>query len=229
MTSSLNVYGDNLSPTTGKHGSNISEQRIDELDKACLDFVKTRVAETGSCQAVDIGAGSGAQSKRMAELGAVVLMIDLTDQKQAIAAFNAGLSREAIHFIQSDVRELASGDWPNKIDCVYSQRMLSAIPYIEALKLLHTLKSRAAAGAHFFLSAGGLDSEYKEGYPDAEKPVEERWAKLAPAMGEKHNVLIPQCLYHADDLNHLLEKAGLTVLRSWTSAFRNVKAVARLP
>ena len=227
MTSSLNVYGDKLAPTTGKHGSNISEQRLDELDQACLDFVKTRVSETGSCQAVDIGAGSGPQSKRMAELGASALMIDLTDQYQSVKAFNAGLGHEAIRFFQKDVREMAVAEWPEKIDCVYSQRMLSAIPYAEALKLLQTLKSRAMAGAHFFLSAGGLDSEYKEGYPDAEKPVEERWAKLAPAMGAKHNVLIPQCLYHADDLSHLLEKAGLTVLRSWTSAFGNVKAVAR--
>src|SRR5437868_6281692 len=116
----INLYGDKLLPTTGQHGSNISEQRVDELDQACLDFVKS--LQGSVCQAIDIGGGSGAQSKRMAELGASVLLIDLSDQHKAIDTFNEQLSRPCIQFVQRDVREFI--EWPVPINCVYSQRML---------------------------------------------------------------------------------------------------------
>lgn len=89
----LNLYGDELIPTTGKHGSNISEQRIDELDQACLDFVKSRCVAKEPCQVIDVGGGSGAQSKRIALLGASVLLVDLTDQEKAMQDFNSGLVR----------------------------------------------------------------------------------------------------------------------------------------
>ena len=228
MTKAINQYGDKLAPTTGKHGSNISEQRIDDLDQACLTFVKERIAQGLPCQAVDIGCGSGAQSKRMADLGASVFMADLTDQQQLAAAYNAKAGRVALRFIQRDIREIMPETWPQTLDCVYTQRMLGALPYRDALQLMTFLKSRAAPDAHFFVSASGYDAEYQNGYPDKDKPVEERWALLDPAIGAKHNVLIPQCLYRASELAQMLEKAGLTVERFWTSPFGNPKVIARM-
>ena len=178
MNNPINVYGDRLSPTTGKHGSNISAQRLDKLDQACLAFVKERAAQGLPCQAIDIGAGSGDQSQRMAQLGATVFMIDLTDQSEAVAKFNTALGREALRFIQKDVREMTAAEWPEAIDCVYSQRMLGAVRYAEALGLLTTLVNKSSRGAQYFLSASGYNSEYQKGYPDRDKPVEERWPYL---------------------------------------------------
>ena len=59
-SSPFNCYNDKLIPSTGQHGANISEQRIDELDHACLDFVRARKETGHSLQAIDMGGGSGA-------------------------------------------------------------------------------------------------------------------------------------------------------------------------
>jgi hypothetical protein len=35
-------------PTTGRHGNNLSSQRIDELDTVCLDFIARAPRTTGA-------------------------------------------------------------------------------------------------------------------------------------------------------------------------------------
>ncbi|MDX2027883.1 MAG: hypothetical protein SFW62_04550, partial [Alphaproteobacteria bacterium] len=109
----VDLYGDIAIQTTGLHGYNISEQRMDELDQTCLDFVSSRTALKQPCQALDIGGGSGAQSKRMAASGASVLFVDLTDQQQSIEDFNAKTGHESIRFIQRDIRKIAADEWPS--------------------------------------------------------------------------------------------------------------------
>ncbi|HEV3157103.1 MAG TPA: hypothetical protein VGZ00_07105 [Candidatus Baltobacteraceae bacterium] len=224
----LNFYGDTFIPTTGQHGGSISEQRIDELDQACLDFVKSLMSEKKLCQAVDIGGGSGAQSKRMAMLEASVLLIDFTNQEQSIAEFNRSLSRPAIRFLQRDVRDINDEEWPTPIHCVYSQRMLGCITYQDTLQLLTFLKSKSSSDALFFLSTAGLDTEYGADYPDRDKPVERRFAHLLPNMAAKHGIYAPECLYRERDLRQIVEQAGLVSLRSWTSTFGNPKIIARM-
>ncbi len=219
----INQYGDTLIPTTGRHGVNISEQRVDELDQGCLDFVRTLAPES---QVIDIGGGSGAQSKRIAELGASVLMVDLTDQAEAIMKFNNALGRQAIRFMRRDVREIKVDDWPQTVCCVYSQRMLSFLPYADALQLLVTLRDRAVPCAQFFISVGGLDTELGVDYPDADKPVEGRFERLSPAAAKKCEIYSHQCLYRANDLKQLAEAAGLPVVKLWSSAFGNIKLIA---
>lgn len=228
MPEPLNLYGDTFIPTTGQHGGSIAEQRIDELDQACLDFVKSLTSEKKPCQAVDIGGGSGAQSKRMAMLESSVLLIDFTNQVQSIADFNRRLSRPAIRFLQRDVRDINDDEWPTPIHCVYSQRMLGCIPYLDTLQLLTLLKTRSSSDAQFFLSTAGLDTEYGADYPDRNKPVEMRFAHLSPNMAEKHGIYAPECLYRESDLRQVVEQAGLVPFRSWTSTFGNPKIIARM-
>ncbi|MDD4616694.1 MAG: class I SAM-dependent methyltransferase [Alphaproteobacteria bacterium] len=225
ISSPLNQYGDVVIPTTGCHGSDISTQRMDDLDRNCLSFIKKRLSEdAASFIAVDIGGGSGAQSKRMAELGANIFFVDLSDQAEAIEAFNAHLGRAAIKFYRGDVREISS--WPSNIGCVYSQRMLNYLPYRDALALLTRLKTIVLPQTKFFLSTGGLDTEYGAQYADRGKPIEERFTVLPPAMANKHNITSPICLYTEDELKHLVERAGLSIDHSWTSPFGNPKVVA---
>jgi hypothetical protein len=220
----INLYGDRLRPS-GPHGSNISEQRVDELDQACIDYVRLCIEAVGFCRVADIGGGSGAQGKRLATLGAEVLIVDLTDQQENISRFNKTLGRDAIHFVRCDVRKLTPGEWPT-LCCVYSQRMLGCIPYFDALQLLQTLKQKAAPRGRFFLSSGGLDTEYGRDYPDRYKPVKERFAYLSTDMAEKHGIFEPECLYREKELRELMEEAGLSVIRSWTSPFGNPKVIA---
>jgi len=220
----LNTYGDVIVPTTGRHGSDIASQRADDLDRGCLEYVQKQLNVKKTLQVVDIGGGLGAQSMRMAKAGADVLMIDLSDRVEAIAAFNATCGREAIRFLRKDVREIK--DWPQGLGCVYSQRMINYLPYEDALSLLTMLRSYALSGAFFFFSSGGIDTEYGKEYPDRDKPMEERFAFLTPTMGAKHSITSKVCLYREAELCFLAEKAGLTVHHAWTSPFGNPKVVA---
>ena len=227
MASDFNAYGDKLIPTTGSHGANISLQRVDELDQACLDFITQRMSQYGCCYALDIGGGAGAQAMRMARLGAKVLLIDLSDQSTSIENFNNDLGRNAITFLQQDVRTITS--WPDKIDCVYSQRMLGFLRYAETLTLMTNLAQRAEPYAKFFVSTGGMQAEYASDYPDRNKPVQERFSHFSPAMSLKHGITFPECLYSDEELAQLLREAGLTIEKSWTSPFGNPKVIGCKP
>lgn len=224
-----NLYNDTFIPTTGSHGANIAAQRVDELDDASLQFVKQTVAQKGSCCAVDIGGAMGIHSRRMAKAGANVTLIDLVDQtKGLIADTNAELGREAIRFIQGDVRTLDPALRPDGVDAVYSQRMLSFIPYPDAVRMIEAVRPHVKEGGRFFLSAAGLNSELGQGYVDAGRPVAQRFGPLAPAIAQKNLMTNPVCLYTVDEFTAMLEKAGLKVERAWASEFGNVKAIAAL-
>jgi hypothetical protein len=67
----------------------------------------------------------------------------------------------------------------------------------------------------------------KASYSGRDKPVEDRFAPFAPDMAARHGVYAPECRYREKELREMVEKAGLAVERSWTSAFGNPKIVAR--
>lgn len=222
----INDHGDVLVQTTGLHGGDISSQRIDDLDHACLDFLDSRQFAGGVPVAIDVGGGLGGQSKRMAQRGAQVFMIDLTDQFENINSFNARTGRTGIRFVQSDVRDFdISSAAP--IDIVYSQRMLSCIPYADAHLLVRRFYEASRRGAHGFISAGGLCTEVGKSYPGRGIPVDRRWAVPAPEMAAKHQMFAPECLYSVEELANLLVSCGFKIVRKWTSPFGNPKVICQ--
>jgi SAM-dependent methyltransferase len=224
MKTTINEYGDILLPTTGAHGGDVSSQRMDDLDLACLDFARQGASRDAERPlALDIGGGYGAQSKRMAQLGAEVTLVDLTDQAANVAGFNRDLAREAIRFFQADIRTLR---WCRHFDIVYSQRMISCIPFRDAQAVLTDLRRLSRRGAHFFISAGGLHTEIGMQYPHRELDVSERFSSISPAMAVKHQMTAPECLYSEAELAELLSSCGLSIVRSWTSPFGNPKVIA---
>ena len=131
----LNTSGDRLIPTTGIHGGDISSQRVDELDSLCLNFV-LQLHRAGTVPiAVDLGGGCGAQSRRMAELGADVVLIDLTDQRSRVSSFNKSIGRDAIHFYKRDVTSIDFLSLSASFNVIYSQRMMGCIRYGDLDKL----------------------------------------------------------------------------------------------
>src|SRR5437868_7122444 len=134
----INDHGDVLIRTTGLHGGDISSQRVDDLDQACLEFLALPQFAGATPVAIDVGGGLGGQSSRMAQHGAEVWMIDLTDQSENISTFNAVLGRQGIRFFQSDARTCDISE-AGPIDVVYSQRMLSCIPYSDARLLMRRI------------------------------------------------------------------------------------------
>lgn len=227
MEEKLNVYGDKMVDTTGAHGADIASQRMDDLDQACMDFVADRLYVGRPPNAVDIGGGSGAMAKRMAAAGANVLMVDLSDQTANIEAASRSLvNPSALAFVQADVNAVPDESWPKPIHLVFSQRTLHYLPYARARQFLVKMRTLCAPEARFFLSTGGLRTEYGVTYPDRNKKPQDRFACLAPDMAEKHHIHAPQCLYTIEDLIEQVEGAGLRVLKGWESSFGNTKLIA---
>lgn len=225
----LNGYGDVLLPTTGFHGGNISSQRVDELDRACLEFIASRRSDGVNPIAIDIGGGNGAHARRMAELGAEVTFIDLTDQRQQVDEFNAALGRTAIRFVQADARTVELHTISPPFDVIYSQRMMGCIRYGELRSLLESLYAHSNSQARCFLSASGLDTEYGADYPHRDLPVAERWSVISPRMAQKHQMYAPECLYREDELADLIASCGFAIVRSWRSEFGTPKVIAERP
>jgi SAM-dependent methyltransferase len=218
----LNLYGDRLVPTSGRHGGDIASQRIDALDSACLEYC---VALGAGVAAVDIGCGLGAQGFRLAALGAAVTLCDPVDISARVAQFNALISASPVRFLQCDARQLTAADFGQPLGIVYSQRSLHYLRFGEARALLETLRDVCRPDARCFISASGIDTELGDGYAGAASDVAERMAPLAPEMAAKHGVHDDICLYSLEDLARLGETAGLQVLSVTASAFGNKKAI----
>ena len=218
----LNLYGDRLVPTSGRHGGDIASQRIDALDRACLEFC---VGLGPGVRAIDIGCGLGAQGFRLAALGATVVLSDPVDIAERVAQFNALMPAHPVRFIHGDARDLAPADVPAPLDIVYSQRALHYLRFHEAAALLAMLRDQCRPGARFFISCSGIDTELGEGYGGQGVDVAARMAPLAPAMADKHGVHDAICLYALDELGRLGEAAGLDVLSLEASDFGNKKAI----
>jgi trans-aconitate methyltransferase len=219
MSEKWNLHGDAFRPAGQGRGVDISHQRQDELDIACLDFIRALVKKGETVSALDLGGGFGAHSLRMAEAGAAVTMIDSGD------SFDPGVS--GVKFLKKDFRAVTSEDAPENFHVLYSQRAIHYIPYNEALGLLKRLVSRMAPGGCVFISAAGFDTEYGKTYPHRDKPVEQRFAPVLPDMAAKHDICQPVVTYAEDDMKRLLEEAGLGDVKISVSAFGNIKATAR--
>lgn len=210
----LNIYGDGKVLTKGGRGVDVASQRVDDLDRAALDFIRARTAPS----VLEIGCGFGGQSLRMAENGAVVTALDMHDYSGSIPA------HDRISFVQGD---LSSFD-PSpavRYDAIFSQRTIHYLPFDQAADALKRLvEKHLAPGGAVFLSASGLGSELGGLYPHADHPVGERFAKLSPQMAEKHAIHAPVCLYTCDDLAILLLMCELHP-KVWISPFGNIKAI----
>jgi SAM-dependent methyltransferase len=218
----LNLYGDRLVATSGRHGGDIASQRIDDLDRACLEFC---LAQGSGAAAADIGCGLGAQGFRLAALGAAVTLCDPLDICERVGQFNALFPAAPMRFLQRDARELRAADFDQPLDIVYSQRALHYLRFSEARALLERLRGVCRPHARFFISASGIDTELGEGYAGKTCDVADRMAPLAPAMAEKHGVHDEICLYALEDLARLGEEAGLVVISLTASDFGNKKAI----
>ena len=232
----VNFSGDRRVVAAG-YGADISRQRFDELDLACAEWVYDLNRKNLPASALDVGCGVGAQSLRLAALGAEVIAVDPVDQGQRniFDAFEAARAseppRDSIGFICADIRDLINRDISltgTPFDVVYSQRMWSSIPYKDALKLLKQLNDDrfCSSNAVFFLSAIGLDSEIGASYPHYSRSVEDRFSEYHPDMREKHGVLEPECLYTKEELIQQFRHANFTEVASWVSEFGNPKIIA---
>jgi hypothetical protein len=101
------------------------------------------------------------------------------------------------------------------------------LPYAEAQTALRRLiRQHLSVGGKLYISAYGLHSELSEGYAALDQPIKTRFCPLASAIASKYNLAGSICLYTERDLVTLIFEAGGSVLRSFTTTYGTVKAVA---
>lgn len=223
MTDTINLYGDSLIRTSGKHGGDISSQRMDDLDIATLQYAL--LLQAGRRVAIDLGCGLGIQGLRLASLGVETLLIDRLPIEMTVLKTDGLGNLLPLSYLKVDAKTLVDDNLPREIAICYSQRFIHYLKYGEAIGLLKTIRRKMPVGAKLFLSASGLLSELGDNYAGKAVDVHARFTPLDSAMAKKHNIHEPVCLYTANELSCLCERASFTVDRVYSSAFGNIKGI----
>lgn len=222
----INEYGDVPQILNGKNGYDISSQRLDDLDKTCLEFAKTLQLPFGS---LDIGAGLCTQGILLAKAGADSLCIDLHNEPSTIQQARADEADIKLSYIKGDIRTIDFQDvLPSNLYITYSQRTLHYLPYRDIVKITSALTLHMANEGKLFISFSGLDSELGNDYEDFNKPIDKRFTTLSPIMQHKHDIHAPVCLFRLQDIEKLADDTGTAIDTAWQSSFGNVKAILSL-
>ena len=223
MTQPLNLYGDRVVRTTGKHGVDIASQRMDDLDIAALQYALQKTEKRGV--AIDLGCGSGMQGLRFAALGFKTMLIDWLPIEMTVLRIAEIDQMLPLSYVMKDVRTLTASELPDEVAFCYSQRFIQYLQFEEAVTLLRLLRARMPVGAKLFLSASGLLSELGDGYEGRKHPLTRRFAVLARNMANKHDIHEPVCLYTLEDLIALCRSAAFLPEHVFSSPFGNVKGI----
>lgn len=224
MSAPINAYGDKVIGTSGSHGSDISSQRMDDLDKAAIYFVMNGLP-AGDSAVCDIGCGAGSLGFRLSLLGARVEMYDLVDISSRVAAFRKLFPECSVQFYPGDARQTFRGAKQPPLGAAYSQRFIHYMPYQDAKALFIKAAREMTPGAKFFVSASGLDSELGDGYAGKALPLMGRFHALSADMAEKHEIKAPVCLYREEDIARLAQDTGFEAVEIWASPFGNIKGI----
>lgn len=164
---------------------------------------------------------------RFASLGAEVSLLDQAEQQKVVEGRILASGQAAqLRFVAGSLDTLPSTLEGEPFDIIFIRRGLAPLPYKQAKQSLRSLMQHLRIGGKLYLTLLGLHSELGDNYPDADKPVGERHACLAPAMAEKYRVKDAVCLYSERDLFMLLLESGASVLRTSTTTYGNIKGIA---
>lgn len=233
----FNVYGDAKRELAEGHGIDVASQRLDELDRLACDFVEhqRRRHPDRSPLAMDMGCGAGGLCAALAAAGADCLGVDRIDFGQAFQRVNDQravgwkTTPGRVSFLLADFLALSpdfSNQYQGAAALIVSQRALHYTPYPQTVAAIQKFRGLLRPDGRLFLGLSGLGSELAQGYTAALVPLEQRFARLAGFMANRHGILQPICLYEADDVARLLTESGFMPERIFTSAFGNIKAVA---
>ena len=234
----LNVYGDAKRDLAQGLGSDIASQRLDELDRQACDFIEQlRQRHPDRLPlALDMGCGAGGLCAALAAAGADCLGIDRVDfglEFQRLSDLRAVGGKSApgkIRFLLADFLDLPDdflSQYHSAAAVIVSQRALHYAPFSRAVAAIRRFRGLLRPDGRLFLGLSGLGSELGDGYASAGLPLEQRFANLAEPMAVIHGIQQPICLYDAVDVERLLTEGGFTPERIFTSAFGNLKAIAR--
>lgn len=203
------------------------ETGTDELEHSALDECVKRQRLDHSVSVMVMPSNHCTLAIQFADRGARVLIADKTDQQQQVEGriLAAGLA-DNMAFNPCELPHPPEDPPGAPFDIIFVHRTLCAVPYEDARNIVRKLLRQMRIGGKLYLSVLGLHSELVEGYPGKEQSITERYAELAPATAKKYGIPVPVCLYSERDLFMLLLESGASVLRTLTTTYGNVKAVA---
>lgn len=218
-------------PTHKGFGIDVSHQKLSEIDRQSLSYVFRQASER-TIKAVELGGGYGGQALRLAEAGANVLMIDISDMASDKFVNAINLNPNLIgrlKFFQRDFSRIIDKDLPDGIDLLFSERAIHYVPYLEAKKLLELCHKKMIGGGMAYISAAGYETETGITHLDRHKPVEERFNYISEEMKRKHCIWNKAVIYKENELVDLIRGAGFRVLWSGKSTFGHVSVSAMRP
>ena len=164
---------------------------------------------------------------QFAKLGAQVVMADdPACQKDIEGRILSNGLREEIRFAPCTLPELPESDWGEPYDIIIFRRSLCRMPYAEAKSVIRALMKKLRIGGKLYLSILGLHSALGDDYAAANEEIGARFCELSPAIQAKYKIQGPVCLYSERNLFMLMLESGASVLRTSTTTYGNVKAVA---
>lgn len=204
-----------------KYGVDIGIRRADDLDKLCIEVISNGPGSS----VLDLGCGEGGQSARLARVGARVTGVDIEDYSNEFEQLKLenSLSDDSLLFIQGDISNLKDLLTDNQYDYCSVQRVLHYLTYKDASLLLAYLKS--IVKKELFISVTGTETEIGNSYTARETDIKDRFAILEPDGQETFSIREPVCLYSEREFRSLLQESGWEVIKLWTSAFGNHKAI----
>jgi hypothetical protein len=163
---------------------------------------------------------------RFAQLDAQVTVADVVARQHEIEGRILATGLANIHFTPTELPAPPETDSGAPYDIIVLRRGLCSMPYAQGKVLIRQLMRKLKIGGKLYLSILGLHSELGEGYLGREQSIYERYSQLSPAMARKYDIRNEVCLYSERDLFLLLLESGASVLRTMTTTWGNVKAVA---
>lgn len=209
---------------TQQHGIDISERRLDDLDKQILQFALTYKA--GDKVAIDLGCGFGRVSIMLALIGFEVWAYDTRDLHEHFAKASSALGIEGkLKFFQRDIAEITEADLPKRYGVAIAQRVLHHLPFTNAKKLMEIVASKLSKEGRIYASFTGIGSEIAKSYKCKQDKIENRYCNVSGENKEKFQISEKVCLYGKTDVKKLFANIALQKGGLYVSGFGNIKTV----
>lgn len=206
---------------------NFLETGNDETERLALEECIKRQRFDQRVSVLVIPAGRCELAIKFARLGAQVVAADLASWRSEVdGRILANGQHDNITYLEGSVSHFPENPPGEPFDIIVIRRGLCHMPYEQARRAVRQLLLNLKIGGRLYVSILGLHSELSDHYADTEVPVEQRFAKLSPALIKKYGITGEVCLYTERNLFMLLLDAGASVLRTLTTTHGNVKAVA---
>lgn len=212
-----------------EYGVDVTARRADDLDRKALArvFELQQSAPTTDVTVIDLGAGSGGQATRFQAAGATVIAVDCADYSNSQLYHHVQTRvNQPISFVLSDMNKYVQTLEEGSITICHLQRVVHYLPHAAAIAMLRTLS--LVVTDRLYVSVTGSESAIGRAYHyDVHTPLSKRYSVLSIQGQEDFCISAPMCLYSYDEFCTTIASTGWTIIESWTSAFGNIKIIAR--